>query len=209
MSIESNIPQIATLRERVEFCFGKRLQVHADFLALVADIETAQRQHISESTLERVWGYSTRGYGRVSLRTLDVLAKYAGTADWRTFCAGLKQTDIVESELFHCGSVSSSDLQVGDRLRIGWQPDRVCTVRYLGCNCFVAEKCENSKMREGATFSCLQFQLGRELVMENFVNGDVAEQRIVEPSTAKSPIARRQRYAVGCRHGLTLLEILR
>ena len=219
MSIENDIPQIAVLRERVESCFGKRLQVHADFLALVADIEAAQRQHISESTLERVWGYSTRGYGRVSLRTLDVLAKYAGSADWRDFCAELRQTGVVESEMFLCGSVRSSDLHVGDRLRIGWQPDRVCTVRYLGDNRFVAEACENSKMRAGATFSCLQFQLGRELVMDDFVNGDVAEQRIIEPPTttpvaqstdiACNTVVRPQRYAVGSRHGLTLLEILR
>ncbi len=77
MSIRSDIPQIAALRQRVEERFEKRLAVHADFLALVAVIEMEQRQHISESTLERVWGYSTRGYKTVSLRTLDVLAKYA------------------------------------------------------------------------------------------------------------------------------------
>ena len=219
MSIESNIPQIAALRERVESCFGKRLQVHADFLALVADIEAIQRQHISESTLERVWGYSTRGYGRVSLRTLDVLAKYARAESWTDFCSQLKAEEVVESETFSCGSVLSSDLHIGDRLRIGWQPDRVCTVRYLGDNRFVAEECENSKMQEGATFSCLQFQLGRELVMDDFINGDVAEQPIVEPPTT-TPVARStditcnttarpQRYVVGICHGLTLLEILR
>lgn len=219
MSIESKIPQIAALRERVESCFGKRLQVHADFLALVSEIEAVQRQHISESTLERVWGYSTRGYERVSLRTLDVLAKYAGAANWVDFCAELKQSGAAESETFCCGSVRSSDLQVGERLRIGWQPDRVCTVRYLGDNRFVAEECENSKMQDGATFSCLQFQLGRELVMDDFINGDVAEQPIVEPPTttpvarstdiACNTTARPQRYAVGSLHGLTLLEILR
>ena len=204
MSIESNIPQIAALRERVESCFGKRLQVHADFLALVADIEAEQRQHISESTLERVWGYSTRGYGRVSLRTLDVLAKYAGAESWTDFCAELKQRSIVESELFGSGSVRSSDLHIGDRLRIGWQPDRVCTVRYLGDNRFIAEKCENSKMREGATFSCLQFQLGRELVMDDFVNGDTAHIEV-----SKNGPSSHCRYAAGSIHGLTMLEILR
>ena len=215
MSIESNIPQIATLRERVELCFGKRLQVHADFLALVADIEAAQRQHISESTLERVWGYSTRGYGRVSLRTLDVLAKYAGAESWSDFCAELKHTGIVESEMFDCDSVRSSDLHVGDRLRIGWQPDRLCRVRYLGDNRFIAEECKNSKMRAGATFSCLQFQLGRELVMDDFVNGDDTGQPAASPASPASPANTAsgtavlpQRYAVGRRHGLTLLEIL-
>lgn len=174
MSIKSDIPQISFLRERVERRFGRRLQVHADFLALVAEIESVQRQHISETTLERVWGYSTRGYGRVSLRTLDVLARYAGCESWTDMCEGLRSSGGVESETFSCASVRSCDLHAGDRLRIGWQPDRVCVVRYLGDNRFVAEECENAKMRVGATFSCLQFQLGRELVLDDFVNGDTA-----------------------------------
>lgn len=69
MSIKSNIPQIALLRQCVEERFGKPLTVHADFVELVSQIEILLRQHISESTLERVWGYSTRGYDTVSLRT--------------------------------------------------------------------------------------------------------------------------------------------
>ena len=76
MGIENNIPQIAALRQRVEQRFGNPLDVHSDFLQLVAEIEKELREHISESTLERVWGYSTRGYNSVSLRTLNVLAKY-------------------------------------------------------------------------------------------------------------------------------------
>ena len=55
MNINSNIPEIVALRERVEAKLGKRLEVHSDFLDLVVDIETKMRQHISETTLERVW----------------------------------------------------------------------------------------------------------------------------------------------------------
>lgn len=215
MSIVSDIPQITALRQRVEKTFGRRPQVHSDFLELVAGIETALRQHVSESTLERVWGYSTRGYKRVSLRTLDVLAKYAGAESWDEFCAGLKRESVVESEMFSCKAVRTADLQVGDRLRIGWRPDRICTVRYVGGNRFVAEECENSKMRAGATFSCSIFQLGRELVMDDFVNGDTAltaaERIFTNPMPAESGNGElpHRRYAVGSRHGLTTLELLR
>ena len=232
MSIKSDIPQIAFLRERVERRFGRRLQVHADFLALVAEIESAQRQHISETTLERVWGYSTRGYGRVSLRTLDVLARYAGCESWTDMCEWLRSSGGVESETFSCVSVRSCDLHAGDRLRIGWQPDRVCVVRYLGDNRFVAEECENAKMRVGATFSCLQFQLGRELVLDDFVNGDTASlhaslhagendtaahDTFAHDTSAHTPpahsssahtLSAHSRYAVGRCHGLTTLELL-
>lgn len=197
MSIRSDIPQIVVLRERVERCFGKRLAVHADFLALVAEVEMVLRQHISESTLERVWGYSTRGYNTVSLRTLDVLSRYAEGCDWQEFCEKLASENRCESELFNAEHILTCDLAVGDRLQIGWLPDRLCTVRYLGDNRFVAEECHNSKMQMGDTFSCLQFSFGKELILSDFT-----------PSATNTPVALKS-YIVGRKNGLTTLRLLR
>ena len=191
MAIKSNTPQIAALRHRVEERFGKPLMVHADFLALVAVIEMEQRQHISETTLERVWGYSTRGYETVSLRTLDVLSMYGAGCLWVKFCKQLESE--CESELFNIERVIAADLAISDRLRIGWLPDRVCEIRYLGNNRFVAERCENSKMHEGDTFSCLQFSLGDEALLCDF------RQSNTFPS---------QTYIIGKQHGLTILALL-
>lgn len=192
MSINSNIPQIVVLRERVEARYGKALVVHSDFLNLVADIEFTQRQHISESTLERVWGYSTRGYNTVSKRTLDVLAHYVGAENWDKFCQGLQEESMHDSEFLNDSSIISSDLQIGARLYIGWQPDRLCEIRYLGENRFIAEKCQNSIMQCGDTFSCLQFTLGKELIMCNFCQGGS-----VKPYRT---------YVVGQRNGLSVLK---
>lgn len=193
MSINSNIPQIAELRSRVEDRFGKRLSVHSDFVSLVAVIEMELRQHISESTLERVWGYSTRGYDTVSLRTLDVLSRYANGCDWRSFCELLAQEGVCESEFFDDEIINSSELKIGDRLRIGWFPDRLCELSYLGENCFVAEMCENSKLQVGDTFSCSQFVLGKPLIMSDLKQGNSA---------------RSQAYVVGRKSGLTILKKL-
>ena len=195
MSIKSNIPQIALLRQCVEERFGKPLTVHADFVELVSQIEILLRQHISESTLERVWGYSTRGYDTVSLRTLDVLAQYATGRYWDDFCRLLHAESKCESELFDVEHISSSDLSVGDRLQIGWLPDRLCEVRYLGDNRFVAEHCENSKMQPGDTFTCPQFTLGKELTMTNLHQAGAPENRL-------------KMYSVGSKNGLTTLRHL-
>lgn len=193
MSINSNIPQIAELRSRVEDRFGKRLSVHSDFVSLVAVIEMELRQHISESTLERVWGYSTRGYDTVSLRTLDVLSRYANGCDWRSFCELLAQEGVCESEFFDDEIINSSELEIGDRLRIGWFPDRLCELSYLGKNCFVAEMCENSKLQVGDTFSCSQFVLGKPLIMSDLKQGNSTHS---------------QAYVVGRKSGLTILKKL-
>lgn len=194
MSIDRNIPQVIALRERVETYFGKALIVHSDFIDLVAEIEKSQHQHISETTLERVWGYSTRGYNTISLHTLDVLTRYVGYDNWIQFCNTLQNDNEQESELFNNDSIITADLPIGALIRIGWQPNRVCIIRYLGDNRFVAEKCENSTMREGDTFLCLQFNIGKELLLSNFCSKGM-------PSSA-------QTYIVGQRHGLTILQLL-
>ena len=196
MSIRRDIPQIIALRDRVETRFGKRLAVHADFLSLVDVIERQQREHISETTIERVWGYSTRGYDTVSLRTLDVLSEYACGVCWEKFCEQLSAQMGVDSELYNVDHIATSDLAVGERLQIGWLPDRLCTVRYLGDNRFVAEQCSNAKIQAGDTFSCLQFALGMELQMTDFC-------RCNEPNTEALS------YIVGRQNGLTTLRLIR
>ena len=91
MTIKSDIPQICALRERIEKKIGKTLNTHSDFIELTSLIELELRQHISESTLERVWNYSTRGYDNVSLRTLNVLSNFAIGKNWNSFCDLLKK----------------------------------------------------------------------------------------------------------------------
>ena len=190
MGIKRNIPQISALRQRVEYRFGRKLAVHADFQALTAAIETTLRLHISETTLERVWGYSTRGYDTVSLHTLDVLAAYAEGCGWEDFCKLLQEGTNCESEYFNSEHIDSSELKEGDRLQIGWLPDRICEIRYLGENRFLAERCENSKLQAGDTFSCLQFTLGHPLTMTDLFRNN----SLIGPT-----------YVVGQKNGLTTL----
>ena len=97
--------------------------------------------------------------------------------------------------MFTANTISSSDLNIGARLRIGWQPNRVCIIRYLGDNRFVAEETENSSIKPGDSCSCLIFQKNRELYMDYFAR----EGEVPCPSS---------RYVVGQQNGLTTLEIL-
>jgi hypothetical protein len=188
MSVSVNIPEIHALRERVEQVFGQPLATHNAFLALVDAIDTALREHLSESTLERLWKYSTRGADAVSMRTLDVLARYAGTDSWKQFCQSVKDSSPVESEEFCGESIITTRLQPGTRLRLGWLPDRLIGVVYLGQNRFVVEESLNSSLQPGDSFECLQIQVGRPLYLDRFRRAG---------STAEA------RYVAGERNGLT------
>ena len=178
---------------RVEEVYGQPLQTHNGFLSLVDAVETMLREHLSESTLERLWGYSTRGTEAVSLRTLDVLSRYVGASSWKDFCSGLKASSSVESEEFIGESVVSTRLEPGSRLQLGWLPDRLVTVTYIGHNRFVVEESLNSSLQPGDSFECLQIQVGRPLYLDRFRRAG---------STAES------RYVAGERHGLTSVKAL-
>lgn len=193
MNIQTDIPQISLLRKAVEQAIDFPLSTHGDFLRLSAGIEFTLREHMSESTLERLWGYSTRHYDTVSVRTLNVLARFVGYQSWEEFCTTAEKTGS-ESELFADQAICSAGLNVGDRLRIGWPPDRVCIIRYLGDNNFIAEETLNSTMQPDDTFSCIQIQKGRPLHLDNF---------------RKAGSAEKLRYVVGINTGLTLLEVIK
>lgn len=195
MSIQANIPQIAALRREIEAAESNALLTHLHFVALTEKIEQRLHEHISPTTLERVWGYSTRHYDKVSRRTLDVLARYIGADGWDDYVGRLRSTAGRESEEFTNDILNVSSLAVGTRLLIGWQPDRLCEIRYLGDYRFVVERVENSALRVGDSFSCMQLQLGQELYMDCFQRAGASSEE-------------NARYAVGQSHGLTTLRNL-
>lgn len=192
MNIKTDLPKIISLKQAVERTIDFPLSTHGDFLRLSAGIEFTLREHMSESTLERLWGYSTRHYDTVSVRTLNVLARFVGYHGWDDFCITSEQA-VSESELFIDQGICSDDLKVGDKLRIGWPPDRICIIRYLGNNNFIAEETINSTMQPGDTFSCILVQKGRPLHLDNF---------------RKAGSTEKLRYAVGINTGLTILEVI-
>ena len=196
MKIEIATPQIKALRDEVEKRVGK-INGHDKFIKLEALIEEKCREHISITTLQRLWGYSTRNASNVSIRTLDVISRLADADSWDDFCKKIHAGGDNESELFSSAeAINCSNLAVGTRIRLAWQPDRVCEAEYLGNNRFVAIKCENSGIKPGDSFCCLQIQKGRELYMDNFTR------------CGEEPSATGARYLVGQISGLTTAEII-
>lgn len=153
-------------------------------------------EHISITTLERVWSYSTRSGMNISVRILNILSQLTGARDWETFCTKLEEKELHESEFFkNENGISTISLTPGSRIRIGWLPNRICEIEYLGENRFVATKTENSSIREGDSFCCFQIQKGRELYMDSFTRK--------ENDGEKSGS-----YVVGQASGLTLVEFI-
>lgn len=196
MGININIPQIQALRCEVEKVFGK-ISSHSCLHKLSEDIELKCKEHISVSTLERLWNYSTRNATNISVRILDIVSSYAGADCWEDFCNRLQKESNRESELFENKETINCDtLKEGTRIKIGWLPNRICEVEYIGNYRFVATHTVNSSIKPGDSFRCLQIEQGRELYMDCFT----LQGEDMNNSTSH--------YVVGQTNGITIIEII-
>lgn len=192
MAVRTDIPQIAALRNAVEKHFGHPIESRTDFSLLAQEIERVTHDHIAENTLRRLWG-KIAGYGTVFTRTLDVLCRYVGYEHWKTFCTEIQNSSPRESDIISKGTtIKVENLVSGDRIRIGWLPDRICVVEYVGGRTFKAIDAKNSTLQVGDTFECSIMIKNYPLFVDNLVHGG-------EHCT---------RYSIGLTNGLTTLEKL-
>ena len=192
MAVRTDIPQIAALRNAVEKHFGHPIESRTDFSLLAQEIERVTHDHIAENTLRRLWG-KIAGYGTVFTRTLDVLCRYVGYEHWKTFCTEIQNSSSRESDIVSKGTtIKVENLVSGDRIRIGWLPDRICVVEYVGGRTFKAIDAKNSTLQVGDTFECSIMIKNYPLFVDNLVHGG-------EHCT---------RYSIGLTNGLTTLEKL-
>lgn len=192
MAIRTDLPQIEALKSAVEKRFGHPIETRTDFTLLAIDIERVTHDHLAENTLRRLWG-RIKGYDTVFTRTLDVLCRYVGHEHWGAFCKLLQVADFKESDIVLGGqAIKTDDLQPGDLIRIGWQPDRLCIIEYVGGRMFKAVDTKNSILQIGDTFECSIFIKNYPLFVDNLVHGG----------------EHCQRYSMGLTNGLTTLEKL-
>ena len=77
------------------------------------------------------------------LTTLDPLAQYIGHADYKDFVCWLKNSTLCNSSFFMADQLTSSQLTAGTELVIGWSPNRMLTLRYLGESLYEVATTEN------------------------------------------------------------------
>ena len=119
-----------------------------------------------------------------------------GADSWEDFCNKYNKENNKESELFESKNAINCDkLEKGTLIKLGWAPDRICEIEYIGDNRFIATHTQNSSIKPGDSFKCLQMEQGRELYMDCFTR----EGEEMNNSTA--------RYVVGQSSGITIIGI--
>ncbi len=190
MRVKIDTPEIAALRLAVEGKFGFPLRAPRHFTTLSIEIEEVTREYLSETTLQRLWQYKL-GYSTVAIHTLNVLCHYLEISDWEAFCCQLESTSGIESIMHPNSGIDIDSLKIGTRIRIGWLPDRLCIVKYLGDHRFEAIETRNSQLSVGDTFNCINMQKGQAMYLDHLKRGET-----------------EMDYVIGSRNGLTTLEMV-
>ena len=148
--------------------FHKSVKTSTDFRSLSLEIEDATNERISASTLKRIWGYVNMT-PNPRQTTLDVLAKYIGKKDYKSFSEELKHSDAFQSRFFTADFINSSDLKEDACVEIGWNPDRLVVLKHLGdCMFEVVSSC-NSKLHSGDRFEVANFIKGYPLYISQIL----------------------------------------
>lgn len=150
----------------IENIVGRKILSPRDFDFLVRQLEGFTGERISISTLKRIWGYTQTNCG-FSQHSLDLLARMAGYTCWNTFCDD--KSEIPTSQFFINQKVFSYALEVGEKMKLTWMPDRVVHIEYQGNNKFVVLTSQNSKLQAGDIFHCEQFMESEPLVMTHLI----------------------------------------
>lgn len=167
----NTIPEIATLLQEVERKYGRKVRTSTDFESLSVVIERDINEYISASTLKRMWGY-VRLKPAPRVATLDVLSRFCGYDSFSDFREKMKALPDFSSGFFSTTFISSSDLNEGDKVLIGWAPNRLVALRYLGDDNFTVVESQNSKLLVGDVFKATQFLLGYPLFIDRIDRSD-------------------------------------
>lgn len=159
-----NTPEIEELKSLVERKYGKVLGTTTDFDEFSFYLKKKTGKTVSSSTLKRLYGYVNDDHKPRTV-TLDVLSQYTGHKSFHDFTTWLKKTTKLNSSFFMSTQLISSELEVGTEVVIGWSPNRLLTLHYLGESTYQIIASENSKLKVGDKFVTGCFIKGQPLFL--------------------------------------------
>lgn len=159
-----NTPEIEELKLLVEQRYGKKLYTTTDFDEFSLTLQKKHGLAVSSSTMKRLYGYVGDSH-KPRVATLDMLAKYIGYNDYTAFVAWLKKSTRYNSSFFDANQLVSSDIQPGGVVEIGWAPNRLLRLVYLGESTYRIVEAVNSKLRVGDVFVTGCFIKGQPLYL--------------------------------------------
>ena len=144
-------PEIEELKRLVKERYEDTLATSTDFEVFSLMLKNKYSAAVSASTLKRLYDYVGDEH-KPRMATLNALSRYIGHPDFSRFVAWLKTSPCYNSSFFNADQLMSSDLHRGDEVEIGWSPNRMVRLEYLGNSRYTVIESHNSKMLFGDVF---------------------------------------------------------
>lgn len=158
---------VKMLTADVESRLGRGLLSPKDFEHLHGVIEKDLNERVSVSTLKRLWGYS-KYLSSPSVSILSTLCRFVGYRDWKDYKTRRENEGKKPSaEVLGDKITVTADLEPGDRVRLTWEPQRVCDVVYHGDGEFEVLSSVNTGIKTGDWFCCDLIVSGEPLWLSN------------------------------------------
>ena len=157
-------PEITELLLLVEKKYGKPLRTTTDFEEFSLYLKRSLLPAPSTSTLKRLWGY-VNDLHKPRIQTLDLLSKFIGFNGFTRFCEYLKTSTTYNSSFFSATQIISKELEPGEKIEIGWSPNRYIRLLYQGDGMFEVEEVKQSKLKKGDCFETAAFLKGQPLYL--------------------------------------------
>ena len=165
--MNDNEKYLKMLRDDVEVRLGRGILSPKDFEHLNGVIENDLNERVSVSTLKRLWGYS-KYLSSPSASILSTLCRLVGYRDWEDYKAHRESGSKAPSAEVLCDKITvSTDLEPGDRIRLTWDPQRVCDVVYHDNGEFEVLSSVNTGIKAGDWFCCDLIVSGEPLWLSN------------------------------------------
>lgn len=138
-----------------------------EFEALSESIHRRTGVLLSPTTLKRLWGYLDEPVTpRTS--TLDTLARFCGWRDYGHFLTGDRpdiESGNVGSKVIRAGE----DIRPGGRVRLFWNPSRVCEIEYRGNLDWEVVEASGTRLSPGDRFRCPLIVAGEPLYLDGLI----------------------------------------
>lgn len=156
-------PYVTTLLKQKS---GHDIRLSADCEYLALDIESVTGEHIGVNTIKRLLGFiDDEREPRIS--TLDIIARYLGFSTW----VELRIYDDKSNSSFESISdeIRVSDLTIGQKIQINYQPDRQLIIEYQGNDTFLILSSKNSKLQNGDQITITHIVRGYPLLVSEVI----------------------------------------
>lgn len=155
------------LKRRVEETANMKATTPKGFESLADAIFNRTGVLLSPTTLKRIWGYLDEPV--TSRRsTLDTLSRFCGWRDFEHFASG-HSPDIESGNVGGKTIRAGENIHPGERVRLFWNPSRMCEIEYLGDLDWVVVESEGTRLEQGDRFRCPLIISGEPLYLDNLI----------------------------------------